>query len=141
MLVHGLTSNVLWRLEGTESNNNLPHKVAIVGNKSELHKIWVAETGSVRGGKSTAVLCSSLQSCNIHSTYRVFRYTRIRDLWYVPNMVLRQDLQISSVKEEIHRFSTQYRDLLYTHTNNLTVHLMVPPDHRRLRHLPTRFHE
>jgi hypothetical protein len=49
--------------------------------------------------------------------------------WYVPNMVLRQDLQITSAKEEIHRF----RDRLYTHPNNLT----VPPDHRRLRrHLP-----
>jgi hypothetical protein len=61
--------------------------------------------------------------------------------WYVPNMVLRQDLQITSVKEEIHRVSTQYRDRLYTHPNNLTVHLTVPPDHRRLRrHLPTRFH-
>jgi hypothetical protein len=60
--------------------------------------------------------------------------------WYVPNMVLRQDLQITSVKEEIHRFRTQYRDRLYTHPNNLT----VPPDHRRLRRhlpidLPTRF--
>jgi hypothetical protein len=51
--------------------------------------------------------------------------------WHVPNMVLRQDLQITSVKEEIHRFSTKY-----THPNNLTVHLTVPPDHRRLRHLP-----
>jgi hypothetical protein len=65
--------------------------------------------------------------------------------WYVPNMVLRQDLQITSVKEEIHRFSTQYRDRLYTHPNNLTVHLTVPLDHRRLRlhlpiDLPTRFH-
>jgi hypothetical protein len=49
--------------------------------------------------------------------------------WYVPNMVLHQDLQITSVKEEIHRFSTQYRDHLYTHPNNLT----VLPDHRRLR--------
>jgi hypothetical protein len=29
--------------------------------------------------------------------------------WYVPNMVLRQDLQITSVKGEIHRFGTQYR--------------------------------
>jgi hypothetical protein len=27
--------------------------------------------------------------------------------WYVPNMVLRQDLQITSVKEEIHRVSIQ----------------------------------
>jgi hypothetical protein len=61
--------------------------------------------------------------------------------WYVPNMVLRQDLEITSVKEEIHRFSTQYSDRLCTHSNNLTVHLTVPPDHRRLRrHLPTRFH-
>jgi hypothetical protein len=64
--------------------------------------------------------------------------------WYVPNMVLRQDLQIKSIKEEIHRFNAQYRDRLYTHPNNLTVHLTVPPDHRRLRRhlpidLPTRF--
>jgi hypothetical protein len=40
-------------------------------------------------------------------------------------------------KEEIHRFSNEYRDRLYTHPNNLT----VPPDHRQLRHLHTRFHE
>jgi hypothetical protein len=65
--------------------------------------------------------------------------------WYVPNMVLRQDIQMTSVKEEIHRFSTQYRDRLYTHPNKLTVHLTLPPDHRQLRrHLPidlsTRFH-
>jgi hypothetical protein len=65
--------------------------------------------------------------------------------WYLPNMVLRQDLQITSVKEGIRRFSTQYRDRLYTHPNNLTVHLMASPDHRRLRRhlpidLPTRFH-
>jgi hypothetical protein len=57
--------------------------------------------------------------------------------WYVPNMVLQQDLQITSVKDEIHIFSTQYSGRLYTHPDNLT----VPPDHRRQRrHLPTRFH-
>jgi hypothetical protein len=57
--------------------------------------------------------------------------------WYVLNMIFRQDLQIASIKQEIHRFSTHYRDRLYTHPNNLTVHLTVPPDHRRLiRHLP-----
>jgi hypothetical protein len=52
----------------------------------------------------------------------------------------RQYIQIISVKEEIHRFCNQYRDRLYTHHNNLTIHLTVPPDHRRLRRrLPTRF--
>jgi hypothetical protein len=65
--------------------------------------------------------------------------------WYVPNMVLWQDLQITSVKEEIRRFRTHYRDRIYTHLNNLTVHLTVSPDHRRLRwHMPidllTRLH-
>jgi hypothetical protein len=65
--------------------------------------------------------------------------------WYVLNMVLRQDIKIKSVKEEIHRFSTQYRDRLYTHPNNLVVHLTVPPDRRQLRRhlaidLPTRLH-
>jgi hypothetical protein len=65
--------------------------------------------------------------------------------WYVSDMVLRQDLQITSVKEEIHRISTQHRDRLYTHPNNLTVHFTVPPDHWRPRrhlpiNLPTRFH-
>jgi hypothetical protein len=34
--------------------------------------------------------------------------------WYVPNVILRQDLQIPSVKEEIRRFSTQYSSRLQT---------------------------
>jgi hypothetical protein len=67
----GLTSIVLWRLEGTESKNNLPHKVATVGNRSALHKIRVAETGSDSGGKSILVIRSSLQSYHIHSTSSV----------------------------------------------------------------------
>jgi hypothetical protein len=53
---------------------------------------------------------------------------RFQAPWYMPNMVLRQDLQITSVKVEIHRFSTQYRDRFYTHPNNLIFHLTVPPD-------------
>jgi hypothetical protein len=57
--------------------------------------------------------------------------------WYVPNTVLRQDLQTTSVKVEIPRFSTQYRDHLYTHIP--TASRFIPPDHKRLRrHLPTK---
>jgi len=47
-------------LEGTNSKNNLPHKVATVGNRSALHKVCVAEIGSDRGGTSKLVLRSSL---------------------------------------------------------------------------------
>jgi hypothetical protein len=58
--------------------------------------------------------------------------------WYVPNVIPRQYLQIPSAKEEIRRFSVHYSSRPQTHPNSLAVHLMEPPEHRRLkRHLPT----
>jgi hypothetical protein len=50
---------------------------------------------------------------------------------YVPNMVIRRDLQIPTVKEEI-RYSSQYSALLSTHPNGLIVNLIELPDNRRL---------
>jgi hypothetical protein len=60
--------------------------------------------------------------------------------WYVPNMVIRRDLQIPTVKGEIRRYSSQYS----AHPNDLIVNLFELPDNRRLRRhlpndLPTRF--
>jgi hypothetical protein len=40
--------------------------------------------------------------------------------WYVPNTVIRRDLQPPTVKEEIRRYSSQYRYIL--------VKLMAQPD-------------
>jgi hypothetical protein len=64
--------------------------------------------------------------------------------WYVPNAVIRRDLQTSTVKEEIRRYSSQYSARLSAHPNGLTVNLMEQPDNKRLRRhlpndLPTRF--
>jgi hypothetical protein len=57
--------------------------------------------------------------------------------WYVPNTVIRRDLQIPIVKEEIRRYSSQYSARLNAHPNDLIVLLMELPDDRRLqRHLP-----
>jgi hypothetical protein len=57
--------------------------------------------------------------------------------WYVPNTVIRRVLQIPTVKEEIHRYSSQYSARLSAHPNDPTVNLMELPDNRRLRrHLP-----
>jgi hypothetical protein len=63
---------------------------------------------------------------------------------YVPNTVIRRDLQIPTVKEEIRRYSSQYSARLSAHPNVLIVNLMELPDNRRLRShlpndLPTRF--
>jgi hypothetical protein len=64
--------------------------------------------------------------------------------WYVPNAIIRTDLQTSTVKEEIHHYSCQYSARLSVHSNDLVVNLMAQPEHRRLRRhlpkdLPTRF--
>jgi hypothetical protein len=57
--------------------------------------------------------------------------------WYVPNTLIRRDLQIPTVKEEIFRYSSQYSARLSAHPNDLTVNLIGLPDNRRLRrHLP-----
>jgi hypothetical protein len=61
---------------------------------------------------------------------------------YVPNTIIRRDLQIPTVKEEIRRYSSQYSARLSTH--DLIVNLTELPENRRLRRhlpndLPTRF--
>jgi hypothetical protein len=57
--------------------------------------------------------------------------------WYVPNTVIRWDLHIPTVKEEIRRYRSQYSARLSAHPNYLIVNLIELPDNRRLqRHLP-----
>jgi hypothetical protein len=57
--------------------------------------------------------------------------------WYVSNTVIRKDLQIPTVKEEIRRYSSQYSARLSTHPNDLIVNLVELPDNSRLqRQLP-----
>jgi hypothetical protein len=63
--------------------------------------------------------------------------------WYVPNTVIRRDLQTPTVKEEIRRYDSQYSARLSAHPNDLIVNLIEIPDNRRLRRnlpndLPTR---
>jgi hypothetical protein len=54
--------------------------------------------------------------------------------WYVPNTVIQMDLQIPTVKEEIHRYNSQYSARLSAHPGDLLVNLMAQPDNsRRLR--------
>jgi hypothetical protein len=64
--------------------------------------------------------------------------------WYVPNNQIRRELQMTSVKEEIRRYSSQYSARLSTHPNDQILTLMEIPGNRRLRRhvpkdLPNRF--
>jgi hypothetical protein len=52
--------------------------------------------------------------------------------WYVPNSLIRRDLNCPTVKGEIRRYSSHYGDRLRTHPNHLAVNLLRLPDNRRL---------
>jgi hypothetical protein len=57
--------------------------------------------------------------------------------WYVSNTVIRRDLQMPTVKEEIRRYSSQYSARLGAYPNGQIENLIELPDNRRLpRHLP-----
>jgi hypothetical protein len=53
--------------------------------------------------------------------------------WYVSNSVIRNDLQIPTVKEEISRFRSHYNVLISVHPNELIASLTEPPIQNRLR--------
>jgi hypothetical protein len=53
--------------------------------------------------------------------------------WYVSNSVIRKNLQILTVKEEISRFSSHYNVRISVHPNELIASLTEPPIQRRLR--------
>jgi hypothetical protein len=50
--------------------------------------------------------------------------------WYMPNTVIRRDLQTSTVKKEICRYSSQYSARFSAHPNGLVVNLKEQPDNR-----------
>jgi hypothetical protein len=57
--------------------------------------------------------------------------------WYVPNTLIRRDLQIPSVKEEINLYSSHYSARLTAHPNDILLTLLEQPELKRLRrHLP-----
>jgi hypothetical protein len=61
--------------------------------------------------------------------------------WYVPNIIIQRDLHTQTIKEEIHRYSSQYSACLNAHPDDPLMNLMEQPDNnkRLLRHLPHRF--
>jgi hypothetical protein len=64
--------------------------------------------------------------------------------WCVPNTIIRRNLHMPMVKEEICNYSSHYSHRLSAHPNDIILPLLEPPDHRRLRRflpndLPTKF--
>jgi len=54
--------------------------------------------------------------------------------WYVPNAVIKHDLQVPSVRQEVRTYSVTYHARLEGHPNDLaTTLLQQPPQNRRLK--------
>jgi hypothetical protein len=123
-----ITLTKIYWLLGRKSNITTSNKLLIY--KAILKPTWTYEMQ----------LWATVSTFNIEILER-FQSKPLRMIvdasWYVPNTVIRRDLQIPTVKEEIRRFSSRYSVHLSAHPNDLTVNLMESPDNRWMRrHLP-----
>jgi hypothetical protein len=122
----------------------------LLGHNSKLstsNKLFIYKTILKPAWTYRIQLCGMASTSNIEivelSQLKALRM--IADApWFLPNTVIRKDLQTPTVKAEIRRYSSQYSAHLRAHPNDLIVNLIELPDNRRLRRhlsndLPTRF--
>jgi hypothetical protein len=99
-----------------------------ISDRAELLQTYLTFISVFRNHEVTG--CSA----SPETSYDCFKW---RYLNHVPNTVIRKDLQIPTVKEEIQRYSSQYSARLSARPNDLILNLMELPDNRRRqRHLP-----
>jgi hypothetical protein len=124
----GITLTKMYWLLGRKSKLSTSNKLLI--HKTILKPIWIYRK-QLWGTASTS-------NIEILARFQSKALRMIVDAnWYVPNTVIRRDLKIPTVKEEIRRYSSQYSARLRAHPNDLIVNLNELPDNRRLRrHLP-----
>jgi hypothetical protein len=108
------------------SPNSISNKFLIYSYKAILKTIWTygIQLWGTTSNSYIAIL-ERFQS-------KVLRLI-VNAPWYVPNSVIRKDLGIPTVKEEISRFSSHYAVHLRTHANELIATLTEQPTHKRLR--------
>jgi hypothetical protein len=125
----------MYWLLGRHSRLSLPNKLLLY--KTILKPIWT--------------YCIQLWGTASTSNIEILERSQSKALrlivdapWYVPNLHIRRDLQLPSLKEEISRSSLRYYKRLTTHPNEQVLALMAIPGTRRLRRhapndLPGRF--
>jgi hypothetical protein len=127
----GITLTKMYWLLGRKSKLSRSNKLLIY--KTKLKPIWTYGI-QLWGTASTSNI--EILECFQSKALRMI----VDAPWYVQNTVIRRDLQIPTVKEEI-RYSSQYSARLSAHPNDLIVNFIELPDNRRLRrHLPNDLH-
>jgi hypothetical protein len=59
--------------------------------------------------------------------------TTVNAPWYIPNTILRTDLKIPTIREEITNFSLKYKDKITTYPNELASTLLEEEEPRTLQ--------
>jgi hypothetical protein len=120
----GISLTKMYWLLGRKSNLSTNNKLLIY--KAILKSIWtygIQLWGTT--SNSNIEILERFQSKVLRLIVNVPRY--------VPNSVIRKDLRIPSVKEEISRFSSHYNVRISVHPNELIASLTETPIHKRLR--------
>jgi hypothetical protein len=131
-LMHG-TMNLKFRnmycIIGRRSQLSLSNKLLV--DKAILKPIW---TYGIQ-------LWGTVSNSNIDLLER-FQSEVIRIItdapWYVPNAVIKHDLQVPSVRQEVRTSSVTYHARLESHPNDLATSLLQQPpyNHRLKRYYP-----
>jgi hypothetical protein len=124
----------------TETTRTHPHQNVLV-TREQVKTLYKQQTSLIQSNTQANLdLRNTTLGYGFHIQHRNFGTFQSKTLdasRYVPNTVIRRDLQIPTVKEEIQRYSSQYSARLSAHPNDLMANLMKPQDKRRLRrHLP-----
>jgi hypothetical protein len=120
-----IVTKLFWLL-GCKSKLDLNNKLLIY--KVAIKPIW---TYGIQ-----LWVTASTSNIEIMESFQLKALRLITDApWYVPNAVIRNDLQIPTIKEEITRLSSKYSAGLNTHPNHLVTQLSNTPAFRRLRKL------
>jgi hypothetical protein len=130
----GITLAKIYCLLGRKLKLSTSNKLLLY--KTILWPIWTY--GIQPWGKATTSNIEILERFQLNALRMIMEAP-----WYVSSSVIRRDLQIPTVEEEIHHYSSQYSARLGSHSNELRVNLMELQDRRLRRHLsndlPTRF--
>jgi hypothetical protein len=126
-------------LAQTETTRNHPHQNVFV-TWTQVKTLYKQQTYRISNKiqtnldlRNTALGTASTSNIEIIERFQSKALRIIVDApWYVPNTVIRRDLQTPTVKEEILRYSSQYSARLSPHPNDLTVNLIELPDNKTL---------
>jgi hypothetical protein len=120
----GISLTKMYWLLGRKSNPSINNTLLIY--KAILKPIW---TFDIQLWGTTSNSGIEILECFQSKLLRLI----VNAPWYVPNSVIRKDLRIPTVKEEINRFSSHYDVHISVHPNKLIASLTEPPTHKRLR--------